>query len=113
MHRRKGFRIEWFEHETRVMYEPVKLKSQDIAVYSEIGGPKISQWAAGNRKVVLNQNAYYTFMGHPLLNEVTSPYMHPEVVATIVVSEDSKKYLEYAFGKLPIHRIKYSIDPKL
>src|SRR6266850_1774956 len=113
VHRRKGFKIKWFEHDTRVMYEPVKMKGGDFAVYSEIAGPKISQRAEGNRKVILNQNAYYTFMGYPLLDEVKPPYMHPEVVAAIVVSEDSKQYLEYVFPKLPIYRIKYSIDPKL
>src|SRR5204863_6941995 len=110
VHRKKGFKIKWFEHETRVMYEPVKMKSDDIAVYSEIGGLKISEWAKGHRKVVLNQNAYYSFMGYPLLDEVKTPYMHPEVVGAIVVSEDSKKYLEYVFPKLPVYRIKHSID---
>jgi len=112
VHRRR-FKIEWFEHDTRVMYQPVKMKSEDIAVYSEIGGPKISEWSPGNRKAVLNQNAYYSFMGYPLLEEAKTPYMHAEVVAAIVVSEDSKRYLEYVFPKLPIHRIRYSIDPKL
>jgi hypothetical protein len=63
--------------------------------------------------VVLNQNAYYSFMGYPLLQEAKTPYMHPEVVAAIVVSQDSKEYLEYVFPKLPVYRIKYSIDPKL
>jgi len=84
-----------------------------LAMPTVIAGPKISQRAEGNRKVILNQNAYYTFMGYPLLDEVKPPYMHPEVVAAIVVSEDSKQYLEYVFPKLPIYRIKYSIDPKL
>jgi glycosyltransferase involved in cell wall biosynthesis len=39
--------------------------------------------------------------------------MHPEVIGTIVVSEDSKRYLEWVFPKLPVYRIRYSINPKL
>jgi glycosyltransferase involved in cell wall biosynthesis len=113
VHASANFKINWFEHQTPVLRGPVKLKSDNIAVYSEIGGLKIAQWAPGNRKAVLNQNAYYSFMGYPLLEEAKTPYMHPEVVAAIVVSEDSKRYLEYVFPKLAIHRIKYSIDPKL
>jgi hypothetical protein len=44
---------------------------------------------------------------------VKTPYLHPEVVATIVVSEDSRRYLQHVFPALPIHRIRHSIDPKL
>jgi hypothetical protein len=44
VHRKKGFEIKWFEHETRVMYEPVAMrKSVDIAVYPEIWGSAITE----------------------------------------------------------------------
>jgi len=43
---------------------------------------------------------------------VKTPYMHPEVVASIVVSEDSREYLQWVFPQIPIHRIRYSINPK-
>src|SRR5882672_1585226 len=52
-------------------------------------------------------------MGYPLAGRVKTPYMHPEVIGTIVVSEDSRKYLEYVFPKLPIYRIRYRINPTL
>src|SRR5687768_9488940 len=84
-----------------------------FAVFSEVGGLKIGAWAPGNRKVIFNQNAYYTFLRYPLEGDVETPYLHPDVMATIVVSEDSRQYLQHAFPSLPIHRIRYSIDPKL
>ena len=69
--------------------------------------PRASDWHPGNRKVIFNQNAYYTFRDYPLEGRVQTPYM------TIVVSEDSKEYPQWVFPQMPIHRIRYSIDPKL
>lgn len=113
VHSSSGFRIDWFQHSTRVLHMPVKLNEQDIAVFAEVGGLKIAGWAPGHRKVIFNQNAYYTFLRYPMEGRVETPYLHPEVVATIVVSEDSRQYLQHVFPSLPIHRIRYSIDPKL
>jgi len=113
VHKSPRFEIKWFEHFTPVLRGRVSLEKDDIAVYSEIGGAQIAQWAKGRRKVIFNQNSYYTFLRYPLEKEVKTPYLHPEVIATIVVSEDSKNYLQYVFPKLPIYRIRYSINPKL
>jgi hypothetical protein len=113
VHASPKFKIDWFEYETPVLRGAVKMKEEDVAVFSEIGGLKIAEWAQGKRKVILNQNVYYTFMRYPLAGRVKTPYLHPEVVATIVVSEDSKRYLEWVFPKLPIYRMRYSINPRL
>jgi len=109
----RDFKIDWFGYSTPVLHGRMDMKDDDIAVFSEIGGLKIAEWAAGKRKVIFNQNAYYTFVRYPLEGKVKSPYTHPEVVAGMVVSEDSREYLEYVFPKLPIYRIRYSINPKL
>ncbi len=69
---------------------------------------------AGARKVVFNQNCYYTFRGFPLdWSEEQMPYTHPDVVAALVVSRDSEEYLRYLFPRLPLYRLRYSIDPEL
>jgi glycosyltransferase involved in cell wall biosynthesis len=112
VHSRPGFAVKWFEHSTRIVERP-RLREEDIAVCSEIAGRNIATFAEGIRKVVFNQNAYYSFMGYPIAGRVKAAYTHPEVVATIVVSEDSQRYLQYAFPKHPIYRVRYSIDPKL
>jgi glycosyltransferase involved in cell wall biosynthesis len=113
VHASRGFRIDWFEYSTPVLHGPVSMKGDDIAVFSEIGGLKIAEWATGKRKAILNQNCYYTFLRYPMEGRVETPYLQPEVIATIVVSEDSKRYLQWVFPNLPIHRIRYSINPKL
>ena len=113
VHSTRGFGIDWFEHSTHVLHGPMKLKTDDIAVFSEIGGLKIADSFAANRKVIFNQNAYYTFARYPLEGRVKTPYLHQEVVATIVVSEDSRQYLQHVFPNLPIHRIRCGIEPRL
>ena len=114
VHRKKGFRVKWFEHDTRVMYEPAPLrKNLDVGVFPEIWGSGINRWGKNIRKVIFNQNAYYTWSSQPLKGRLDPPYLNPQVIATMVVSEDSKQYLEYVFPKMPVYRIRYSINPKL
>jgi len=114
VHRQKGFKIKWFEHDTRVIYEPAPVrKSIDVGVFPEIWGPNIAKWGKNIRRVVFNQNCYYTFMAYQLSEDARPTYLDPNVIGTIVVSEDSKKYLEQAFAGLHVYRIHYSIDPKL
>src|SRR3954462_10674104 len=105
VHLSPGFQVDWFEHTTRVLSMPVTLKSEDIAVFAEVGGLKIGRWAPGNRKVIFNQNAYYTFLRYPLEGQVDTPYLHPEVIGAIVLSQDSQRYLQHVFPSLSIQRI--------
>src|SRR5215207_4799635 len=79
VHSSPDFWIDWFEHSTRVLHTPIQMREDDIGVYAEIGGLKIAEWAKGRRKVIFNQNAYYTFMRYPLEGGVKTPYVHPEV----------------------------------
>ena len=113
VHRQKGFKIRWFEHDTRVMYEPAPVrKSVDVGVFPEIWGPNIDKWGKNIRRVILNQNCYYTFLAFGMNESAAPTYLHPNVIGTIVVSEDSEQYMEYAFAGLHVYRIRYSIDPK-
>ena len=113
VHTSPKFQIDWFEYSTPVLRGQITMQPQDIAVYSEIGGLNINEWAKGKRAVIFNQNCYYTFSRYPMEGRVQTPYQQPEVIATIVVSEDSKRYMQWAFPNLAIHRIRYSINPKL
>jgi hypothetical protein len=106
VHSSRKFEIDWFEYSTPVLRGKIAMNPDDIAVYSEIGGLNIGEWAKGKRAVIFNQNCYYTFTGYPMEGRVKTPYMQPEVMATIVVSEDSRRYLEWVFPKLPVYRIR-------
>lgn len=113
VHTSPQFQLDWFEYSTPVLRGRISMNPQDIAVYSEIGGLNINEWAKGKRAVIFNQNCYYTFSRYPMEGRVKTPYQQPEVIATIVVSEDSKLYMQWVFPDLPIHRIRYSINPKM
>ena len=114
VHQKPGFRVAWFANRTRVIHPPLEIGPEDILVFPEIEGPAIAQAAPGVRKVIFNQNAYYTFRGYPFAQgELRPPYRHPDVLGTIVVSEDSHRYLEHAFPGLNVRRVRLGIDPAL
>jgi glycosyltransferase involved in cell wall biosynthesis len=64
--------------------------------------------------VVFNQGAYQTFLHvTPEIQQLVAPYCHPDFVATIAVSEDSRRYLQFVFPKHPVFRIYNAVDPAL
>jgi hypothetical protein len=99
LHRTKGFRCTWFPNDTRVVCDSeVRMRASDYLVIPEIAGPKAGTLAPGVKKVIFNQNTYFTFKDYSLdLGDKQSPYSHPEVVATFIVSEDNLNYIRYAF----------------
>lgn len=118
VHQQPGFHCTWFEHSTPVVYRDDVWPpgSDDILVVPELLGWQMTALAPGVPKVMFNQNAYTTFIGRTSGNrsDFSSPYLHPDFLATLVVSEDNRHYLEFAFpGCHPIFRIHNSIDPSL
>jgi hypothetical protein len=113
VHQRHGFRPSWFASDTRVLYPPLEIKSDDILVFTEIEGPAIAEQAKGIRKVIYNQSPYFMFRGYSIdPSDLRTPYEHPDVLATVVVSEDSKDYMTHVFPELPVYRVRNSIDPR-
>jgi len=115
LHQKKGECCDWFQHETVVTnFEEAVIQPHDILVLPEAWGPQISTFAPGLKKVIFNQNAYYTCLGYELStadNQI--PYTHADFIAALVVSDDNKEYLSYAFPNLSVERLHLSIDPKL
>src|SRR5258706_3874102 len=95
VHKSPNFEIDWFEYSTPVLRGRISMDAQDIAVFSEIGGLRIGEWAKGKRSVIFNQNCYYTFAQYPMEGRVKTPYLQPEITATIVVSDDSQRHLQW------------------
>ena len=136
VHKRKWFRHKWFENKTKIInsrfiFEEIdillgrklqtfksffkkkvnNLDSNGILVIPEIYGPNIINLLKGTGKVVFNQNCYYTFNNFDLNTfNNNNIYNNPDLLGVIVVSENSKKYLEYTFPKSPIHRIHLGIN---
>jgi glycosyltransferase involved in cell wall biosynthesis len=113
LHNQPGFRCTWFANDTRIVHPgEVAIGPEDFVVVPEVWGPKLARLWPGVRKVIFNQNAYQTFRGYSSdPDDRTTPYRDPEVVATIVVSEDSRAYLEYAFPGHRVFRVRCGIDP--
>jgi len=89
-----------------------ELRQNDFLVLPENMGPNIANMAKGTRKVILNQSCYLTFNYYSLKeDEMRTPYNDPDVVAVLINSEDSLKYLQYVFPNLPITRFHLSVDP--
>lgn len=113
LHERTGFRCRWFENTTPVTWTALRpLRRDDVLVVPEIYGPHLSELAPGTPKVVFNQNAHLTFEGWPPPGgpgAYPRPYRSPEMLATLVVSEHSRRYLEHAFPGVRVHRVVNSI----
>jgi hypothetical protein len=119
VHQQKGFRSTWFENKTRVTSVP-ELQSAgkptplDYLVVPEVFWPAVMESTRGRRKVIFNQNAFYTFKGIPLdQTEIQDSYLHEEIVATLSVSDHNMNYIRYAFPGLQVSRIHYGFDPSL
>jgi glycosyltransferase involved in cell wall biosynthesis len=112
VHKRKGFRCTWFENSTRIEYDGrFKADRFDYVVVPEVFGPHATAVHAPARKVIFNQNAYLTFTAYPLdARDMATAYRDPDLAATMVVSEDSRRYLEYVFPDLKIVQIRNSVD---
>lgn len=115
VHSRDGFRCSWFENRTVVHYLGAPfVRRGDLLVIPEVFGPYCAEVGGGVRKVIYNQNAYYTFQGYTFDSEDNAtPYLHPDVAAALVVSEDNRRYLAHAFPGLALHRIRHSVRPDL
>ncbi len=122
LHQQPEFRCTWFANSTPVQYLPdIKLDAQDFLIIPEVFGPRIFELSQhprigrNIRKVIFNQNSYYTFLGHNVDSVCQSGFATPyankeEYIATIVVSKDSQHYLEYVFPDIEIHRIHNAIN---
>jgi hypothetical protein len=115
LHQQPGFRIGWFEHNTPVVYpRDVKFSADTLLVLPEVCMPRLFQATAGVPKVIFNQNCYNSFLGWEADEQrIEIPYRLPDVRGAIVVSDDSRDYLQHAFPQLKIFRLHYSINPQL
>ena len=114
MHQQATFRCNWFENTTRVASFQQCWPSQpgDLLLVPEILAWQFVSVAPDVPKIILNQNAYQTFAWATEKYSV-NPYTRPEVRGVIVVSEDSRQYLNACFPSLPVMRVRYSVDSRL
>lgn len=130
MHLKPGFRCTWFANNTPVVYySPELLRRSEYIVIPEIYGALANREIVIKRKnilgirkrvhlnishlkkVIFNQNAHYTFDHHPLeLDKRETPYLCPDVKASLVVSEHNRRFVQSLFPQHPVHRIHLGIN---
>jgi hypothetical protein len=112
VHESEGHRCTWFPNDTpvtsRQSWEP---QADDVVVIPEVYGPNAARIARGVRKVIFNQSGYLTFEGYPPdARGDETPYLDPEVVAALAISDNVAGYLRFVFPEMPVHRVRWSID---
>ena len=113
LHQAQGFRTSWFANDTKVSsFHETPPGAGDVLLVPEILAWQFVSLAPGVPKIIFNQNAYQTFAWRQPQHTVV-PYRHPEFLATIVVSEDSRQYIEYTFPGHRVLRIHHSVEPEL
>lgn len=112
VHQRTGFVLPGYEqdHPPLVGSLDLNLQDSDLLVMPGDLGPALNRLAPGIRKVIFNQNAYHSFRGYEISHEEIPPYLHPDFVGVLVVSEDNRRYLEAFFPGARVSRVHISFD---
>jgi glycosyltransferase involved in cell wall biosynthesis len=115
VHSEAGYRIQWFDNNTRVisgtefwrMFDP----EYDYLVLPEDMGPRIMLFPG--KKVVFNKNLFYGFSaigGKPYNSD---PYLSRGVVAAMTVSDHNCRNLRFAYPQLTVFRVWEHIDSSI
>jgi glycosyltransferase involved in cell wall biosynthesis len=114
-HRRTGFRLDWFQSAARLAYADATTPGpDDLLVLPEVWGNAIKDHP-GVRKLIFNQNAYYTFMNGYEVIPALAPLQpaDADVIGLLAVSDDNAELLAETFPRLPVTRLRYEIDAGL
>ncbi len=89
-----------------------RLTGDDYLVIPEVYGPETADWGGNAKKIIFNQNAFYTFNSYPLAAApVKTPYLDERVAAVMCISEQNCEYIKHAFPKMRnLVRVHYGID---
>lgn len=99
-----GFRVNWFKSTAPVIDIQAYLQSApnsetDWLVLPETWVANIPTYFPGIRKIIFNQNAYYTFgLDGAVDFNILNLYRHPDVRAIVTVSEDNRQFLAQGCG---------------
>ena len=114
-HQHTGFHVDWFQSTVRVAYADTTAPGpRDVLVVPEVWGNAIKDYP-GTRKIIFNQNAYYTFMNGYETVPTSSPLQPADagVIGILTVSDDSAELLTETFPRLPVARLRYEVDANL
>ena len=116
VHQKREYRSPFFQNQTAIVFhdDVWPPKPDEILLVPELLSWQLMVMTPGVRKVVFNQNAYQVFNDPtPPIADLVAPYNHPDFLATIVVSEDSRRYINFGFPMHPVFRLHNSVDPQV
>ena len=115
LHKKQGFRCTWFDNKTQVTCRDViKIKHSDYLVIPEMFCSSYPLIEQGIRKVIISQNAHYTFNCHSLDQyDLKSSYMEKDITNVFCTSLHIEKYINYVFPNLKTFRGHYGINANL
>lgn len=113
LHRRQGFRCDWFEHETRITNcRQARIRQGDLLVVSEVDVDLLERVPQSTRYVIFNQNSHLTWKRAGL--SASRHYAAGSGLAGVVsVSRHNQEMLQLAFGSGQVRRVHLGIDGEL
>lgn len=84
-----------------LMPSTYQCRPSDVLVLPEDAGQAMATMAPGLRKLIFNHAAYRTSRHFQEPFDALPPYRHAEVIGVLVVSDDSRRYLNYASPGCP------------
>jgi hypothetical protein len=112
VHSMPGYRLRWFENDTRVItwsevwrtFDP----RRDYLVFPEDMGARLAEYPG--RKVIFNKNLFYGYWAASAENSGFDPYALPELAGVLAVSEHNFKHLKFAYPALTVCHVWENVD---
>lgn len=112
VHRKAGYRADWFDNHTSIDYTPVHLRRGDLLAVPEVFGDVLASLAPGVPRVSVNQNGYLSF--RRVADRNRHPYtVSADVLGVMVMSEDSQALVRGIFPGLDVRRVRCGLDPAI
>lgn len=115
IHNDKNFKVDWFKNTTKVTsFDTAAIKSEDLLIIPEGAVAAFTlKYFPGIKKIILNQNSFYTFNFYGDLNDTVNIYLHQDILQVVVVSEYDDNFFKWFIPKAKVSRITYGINNKL
>jgi len=111
----KDYRIHWFENKTRTIdidtFLSIFRAERDYVVLPEDLGGKILEFPG--RKVIFNKNLYYGFSIFGRVKPAVYPYLHPDIIGVMTVSNHNTDFLRFAYPHLTVVKVDHSVDSEM
>lgn len=115
IHDDKNFKAEWFENSTKITdFKSVVVKEDDLLIIPEVYGNHILKYYTGVRKIIFNQNSFYTLMQFKEnISYAKEVYLHKDIAQVMVVSDHDYNFIKWLFPTVRLSRITLGINSNL